>query len=407
MEEKATGKSVEVKDDDSEYLKYLEYKKLGWQAWQAIHNYLELDLEKGASLLAWMKEGEQSPQFHQLKSKLKAAGLDVSRLAIKPLTCPYVYDEPPSYHLFHIPVASTDLSPLLLWEKLKNLSEQTGYWPIITQSREIDDTDPSDPSYVNPFDDPNYDDSEDYFRKQSTERIQNLIEKAQQLDANEWFERKKIEKTRQWEDPEVLNRLEQWLTELEKLTEDPAILQKLKYWQKRENQKWPGVLDLLGNYGEGQVWVLSNLGPPPSNDLQWRLDDRKNWLLNKFDSWPPIEPQNDVLTATKSDLYIDLVPTAASWQVLEMLPICPPGNNYNLGPVVHTAILKKWHSEYGAQLVVVSGATIELKVSKPPTTKDAAMKLAIEHYLYCPDIENIKERAARILNSSVWHFWWD
>jgi Domain of unknown function (DUF4253) len=48
-------------------------------------------------------------------------------------------------------------------------------------------------------------------------------------------------------------------------------------------------------------------------------------------------------------------------------------------------ILKKWQAEYGAEWVVYSGATFELLVSKPSTTKEAAIKLALKHYLYCCD----------------------
>jgi hypothetical protein len=156
------------------------------------------------------------------------------------------------------------------------------------------------------------------------------------------------------------------------------------------------------------------MGPPISAEQQYnnlQTNEKNRWDLN-IEPWPDhVEPSN-VIQSVPS--YIDLFPTKFSWQI-PGLSQSPPGNNYWGGnPYIHMAILKKWHTEYGADLVVCSGATYELQVSRPPTTKEAAIKLAVEHYLYCQDCvtqtslpDTIKHRAARILNARTWYFWWD
>jgi hypothetical protein len=60
----------------------------------------------------------------------------------------------------------------------------------------------------------------------------------------------------------------------------------------------------------------------------------------------------------------------------------------------------------------VSGDVIEMTVARPPMTKEAAMELAKEQFLYCPDIvyqgtESVEALAAGLLDARVWFFWWD
>ncbi|VAW69046.1 hypothetical protein MNBD_GAMMA10-273 [hydrothermal vent metagenome] len=81
-------------------------------------------------------------------------------------------------------------------------------------------------------------------------------------------------------------------------------------------------------------------------------------------------------------------------------------------PEVHCSIWKYWQSKYDAHIIGISNDTIEAKVFNPPATKEQAMELAWEQYLYCSDIvdqgvESISNLAASLLNHDKWFFWWD
>ena len=110
------------------------------------------------------------------------------------------------------------------------------------------------------------------------------------------------------------------------------------------------------------------------------------------------------------DLYLALIPTTSSWQAPAYLyfgdwNFCPPCE-------VHTSILSKWQQAYGAEIVAVTSETIELSVSNPPKTREDALKLAEEQFIYCEDIvlqgtETLETLGAELLNSKTWFFWWD
>jgi hypothetical protein len=53
-----------------------------------------------------------------------------------------------------------------------------------------------------------------------------------------------------------------------------------------------------------------------------------------------------------------------------------------------------------------------MRVANPPTTKEDALKLAEEQFVYCEDIvtqgtETIENLAAGLINAKKWYFWWD
>jgi hypothetical protein len=110
------------------------------------------------------------------------------------------------------------------------------------------------------------------------------------------------------------------------------------------------------------------------------------------------------------EVLLAVIPVAAAWMVPCHLQFggwndCPP-------PEVHAALLRYWGGRHGAQLVSMAGDVVELMVSRPPTTREAALALAREQYLYCTDIVDqgvgsIEALAATLLGGSVWYFWWD
>jgi Domain of unknown function (DUF4253) len=55
-------------------------------------------------------------------------------------------------------------------------------------------------------------------------------------------------------------------------------------------------------------------------------------------------------------------------------------------PEYHVAAMRSWRDRYEAELVGMSSDTINLRVSRRPKTRDKALALAREHYVYCSDI---------------------
>jgi hypothetical protein len=119
----------------------------------------------------------------------------------------------------------------------------------------------------------------------------------------------------------------------------------------------------------------------------------------------------DLLTgALLSNVHIAMIPAAEAWMVPCYLRIggwneCPNAEE-------HAAIFKYWGEKYGARVVCIGDDVIEMIVTRPPTTREDALALAKEQYLYCADIvqqgtESIEVLAAGLLNSRVWYFWWD
>lgn len=84
---------------------------------------------------------------------------------------------------------------------------------------------------------------------------------------------------------------------------------------------------------------------------------------------------------------------------------CPPA-------LVHVAALRSFRDRYGARIVACTHDTLELRVSRRPTTRSEAMALARELYSYCPDsvlqgMETLSNLAAFLMVSDGWFLWWD
>lgn len=82
------------------------------------------------------------------------------------------------------------------------------------------------------------------------------------------------------------------------------------------------------------------------------------------------------------------------------------------GPEMHVATLRRWRDAYGAELVGMSGDVLNLKVTRRPASRDEAMALAFEQFLYCPDIvlqgtNTFEPLALALMEGDWWYFWWD
>jgi hypothetical protein len=111
-----------------------------------------------------------------------------------------------------------------------------------------------------------------------------------------------------------------------------------------------------------------------------------------------------------SKVHIALIPTD-DWTEI---PAYLRYGNWNEcpAPEYQVAALRSWRDRYGAELVGMAFDTINLRVSRRPETREAALALAQEQYLYCNDIieqgtQTYSRLAASLLASNWWFFWWD
>ena len=149
---------------------------------------------------------------------------------------------------------------------------------------------------------------------------------------------------------------------------------------------------------------LSDLLTEPKRSWPWWPRKRKIAITahTEFDSPQTRRPRERCAGA--------LVPTRASWE----LPAEFQLGDFHESPAaeVHVAMLRRWHQECGLRVVAAAADRLEVLVEKPPHCRDAAMRLAIEQYLYCPD--NVDQGAGTVHDLAVslwrapsWYFWWD
>lgn len=173
---------------------------------------------------------------------------------------------------------------------------------------------------------------------------------------------------------------------------------------------------------DGMPSVQDSMAAASQIDVAAWLAEREEEEDDYFDvekgEWPDIpEPNNslschrDILTGEHYDeVFIALIPAAEPWMVPCYLGIgawneCP-------SPEEHAAMFKSWGERFGATVACITNDVIEMQVARPPATREEAMQLAKEHFVYCADIvhqgtETLEVLAASLLNARVWYFWWD
>lgn len=126
---------------------------------------------------------------------------------------------------------------------------------------------------------------------------------------------------------------------------------------------------------------------------------------------PGLSVHLDVLSGRpKKSVLVALFPTPASWEVPAHMRYggwneCPPSP-------VHVALHRRWHDAFGADIACMSSDVIECTVARPPETREAALALAREQFVYCPDIvhqgtQSLEALAATLQGARTWYFWWD
>ena len=119
----------------------------------------------------------------------------------------------------------------------------------------------------------------------------------------------------------------------------------------------------------------------------------------------------DIMTGKPFErTHILIVPTDDPTQVPAFLRW--GGWNACPAPEVHVAAHRRWRAQYGAEIVGISSDVINMRVARRPATREEALALAREQYLYCSDIvlqgtETLEPLAAGLMESDWWYFWWD
>lgn len=148
--------------------------------------------------------------------------------------------------------------------------------------------------------------------------------------------------------------------------------------------------------------ALDPQGPPPLSG-QWPSEEEPP--SHQFTL--PMNPDDDTPLPR---VHIGLIPTVIGWQVPAFLRF--GGWNHCPSPEHHVAMLRYWRGLYGAEIVGLGGDVLEVAISRPPTDRTAALRLAREQYVYCSDIvrlssHTLEGRAASLLGTTVWSFWWE
>ncbi|MGW6978996.1 DUF4253 domain-containing protein [Streptomyces sp. NPDC054932] len=98
------------------------------------------------------------------------------------------------------------------------------------------------------------------------------------------------------------------------------------------------------------------------------------------------------------------VPTAMGWT--------GPTNHENDTALMST-VLRSWEDRFGARVVALGFAELQVSVAAPPHTAARALPVAAEHFAFCPD--NIWQGSGSVrayadeavVGSNHWGFWWD
>jgi Domain of unknown function (DUF4253) len=102
------------------------------------------------------------------------------------------------------------------------------------------------------------------------------------------------------------------------------------------------------------------------------------------------------------------VPAAMGWSVFG---VDEPGSREARSLGI-SAVLRSWETRFGARpLRIGSDAILRILVERPPSTLEAATRVAAEHWAFADEYEefagSIGDLATRLVGNPVWHFWWD
>jgi hypothetical protein len=188
---------------------------------------------------------------------------------------------------------------------------------------------------------------------------------------------------------------------------------------------WPVLLGDAWSVRQHAEAVATTIDPPAAIVRRARALDVEAWLRERGEraaaregTWPEDAAPNDVeryaIVRDARDLplpevAIAFVPSrdsieAPAWLAFGNWHECPE-------PTVHVAMLARWRERWGAEPVAIGPDSIELRVSRPPSDREAAMAVAREHVAYAPSLvrggsRSIADLAAERLGARSWTFRW-
>lgn len=110
-------------------------------------------------------------------------------------------------------------------------------------------------------------------------------------------------------------------------------------------------------------------------------------------------------------MLLGLVPATRGADTLALVGWDGPVNHTDHTPEI-SAVVRSWEDRFGARVVSVGFAELDLSVAAPPVTAAHAREVAVEHHAFCPDnvwqgSGDFSDYAGRLVGAGNWSFWWD
>jgi hypothetical protein len=132
---------------------------------------------------------------------------------------------------------------------------------------------------------------------------------------------------------------------------------------------------------------------------------------------PPPDPRPADWRACFSETFrgympdaVAVIPAAGGWAVPAVLSWWG-GVNSHVDPTAHSAVLRRWTSAWGTELLTLEGDTMVLRAGRTPTDDLTLLRLAAEATVHCPYSCDLwggpLEDRAHMLRRPIWAFWWD
>ena len=196
------------------------------------------------------------------------------------------------------------------------------------------------------------------------------------------------------------------LAKRKKADSEAALAQFKTDLASKPNMALPQIIERR----DGKSRVYSREETIAAMEAEPRVPQLGEWP-NKPDPSLGLSVAYDLLKGTPlSKVYIGIAPTD-DWTTI---PAYLRWGGWNDCPSAeyHVAAMRLWRDRYGAELVGMSFDTINLRLSSGPKTREDALALARDQYVYCPDVIDqgvltYSALAADLMANDWWYFWWD
>ncbi|MFF8414366.1 DUF4253 domain-containing protein [Streptomyces omiyaensis] len=120
----------------------------------------------------------------------------------------------------------------------------------------------------------------------------------------------------------------------------------------------------------------------------------------------------DLLLSFGIEARLGLVEAGSGAEALAAVGWSGPANHENDTARI-AAVVADWERRFGVRVFAVGFATLRLSVAAPPATTAEALRVAAEHFAFCPDnvwqgsCEDLAAYAEQLVGADQWTFWWD